>query len=138
MLVFCDANGVMVGTNTSAPYPCPPEQMEAPRAAGQSVLDIPPIEPGYWHLVDGEFRVRPRLNYTCEDIQGPDGRELVLSGLPAGVEISVSGTYSGSLVSDGEKVTFAFGQAGEYRIALNLPPYQPEVFSLRVTAAEDL
>ncbi len=132
MLLTFDTAGRLVGS-TAAPYPCPIDILERVKVDGQTVVDVPPFEPTYWHIVDGDLRIRPRLDWSLSERNLGNSHVVTIDGLPAGVTLSVTGDYAGELMTDGEKVELDFNQPGEYRIALSFDPYQPVVIPVRVT-----
>jgi len=136
MLLFFNADGRLFGSDTMSPYPAPAEALERTAVDGGTVIDVPPFEPAYWHVMDGELRIRPRMTIGEEQTPGDAGALLTLTGIPAGTSVTIDGPFGGALVSDGSPVELEFLLPGEYRVAVSLEPYQPHVITVQATGRE--
>lgn len=133
-MILTFENGRLVGSQAAA-YPAEPEALARVSAAGQRVVDVPPFEPAYWHLADGELRIRPRMALSTNVTLGSDGYQLVIDGVPAGAAVEVTGPVGGGLIADGEETVLLFGEPGSYDVAVVLDPYQPERLYINVMEA---
>jgi hypothetical protein len=142
VFIIDESNGQFMGEH-SQPYPCPPMVMESLTAGYNGrplkLLDVPPFTGDWWYLPPGqEFPVlRPKSKYTASKTTVvADGVDAsILTGIPVGAEMYISGPYSGKMtVEDEEALHINFIQPGQYEIRFGLYPF---VFdTLYITATQ--
>jgi hypothetical protein len=137
MLLFTDDAGRYIG-HTDAEYPAPAGMLERVRknqAEGQ-VWDIPPFGPEFWYFPEGVPTVRPGLEYAVTEQQDGDDKVTVISGIPAGLTVTVQGPEGEQTVeADGEDLELVLRMAGTYAVSFDPFPYQPVTIAIEVTEA---
>jgi hypothetical protein len=136
MLLFTDDDGRYIG-HTDAEYPAPPEMLERVRknqGEGQ-VWDVPPFGPEFWYFPNGVPTIRPRLDYTVSEKHEDGDRVSVISGIPSGAMVTVSGPEGiQTWEADGEDLELVLRTVGDYTVTFDPFPAQPVTIHIAVTA----
>jgi hypothetical protein len=137
MLLFTDDDGRYVG-HTDAEYPAPADMLERVRKnqAEGHVWDVPPFGPEFWYVPPetGVPIIRPRLDCTVSETTGGDDKVTVISGIPAGAVVTVTGPEGEQRVeADGEDLELVLRIAGTYAVSFDPFPHQPVSIVIEVT-----
>lgn len=78
----------------------------------------------HW-VSDGEIADRPRMpmRVSRSAVQADGTEEAVISGVPAGATIEISGPATMAGLADGADITLTFALAGSYEITARLFPF---------------
>lgn len=138
MIIQYDADGRYIG-HLEDGYPARPEVMErVQQDTDLGVIDVPPLSSEYWYFPDGVPTIRPRLDYAVSERQEGDDTLAVVSGIPAGVSVTVAGPENVlGIETDGEDLELLLRIPGDYRVTFEAFPYQAVVIALQVTAREE-
>lgn len=133
MIISYDAAGRIYASLDSG-YPAQPEPLAMSQAeATGGALDIPPLNSDFWHVVEGEIRIRPKLEVTIEEFTEDLNQVVRLTGIPADVTVYVNGPEpTVALVSDGEPIEIEFRTPGAYRIDFDPFPFQAQLITIEV------
>jgi hypothetical protein len=134
MLLYTDKDGRYIG-HLDQGYPALPEVLERVSADQDgNVYDIPPFAPEFWHFPNGVPTIRPRLDYAVTEKQDGGDKVTVISGIPAGVQVHVTGPEGGqSVEADGEDLELVLRLAGDYSVTFDPFPHQPVAVHIAVT-----
>lgn len=137
MILHADDKGRYIGHLDQA-YPADPEVLDRVRAAqGGQAYDIPPWTEAFWYFPAGVPTIRPRLDYTVTERQDGDDKVTVISGIPAGVMVDVTGPEGGqSIEADGEDLELVLRVAGDYTVTFDPFPHQPVSILIQVAEQE--
>jgi len=83
-------------------------------------------DPKTQYVQDAEVVARPTfaVAFSAMSAAADGSEEITLSGLPAGVAVSVAGPAAISGVTDGSDIVLTFVLPGRYMVRLKLFPYQ--------------
>lgn len=135
MIVSTDKDGRYLGHLDSG-YPALPDVIKRVQEAEEGlVLDIPPFGPEYWYFPNGVPTIRPRLDYTAEEVTIDGEKATRITGIPAGTVVHVRGPEGEATVeADDEPLELILRTAGEYRVSFEAFPYQAVGFVITVSA----
>jgi hypothetical protein len=134
MLLYTDKDGRYIG-HLDQGYPALPEVLEKVSAdLGGNVYDIPPLVPEFWYFPEGVPTIRPILDYTVTETQEGGDRVTVISGIPAGVTVTIAGPEGNqSWEADGDELELVLRTAGDYSVSFDPFPDQPVAVHISVT-----
>jgi hypothetical protein len=134
MILYTDDEGRYLGHLDQA-YPAPADVLEKVRAEREGhAWDIPPFGPEFWYFPEGVPTIRPKLDYTVTERQDGDDKVTVISGIPAGVLVTVTGPEGEQAVeADGEDLELVLRVAGTYSVSFDPFPSQPVSLVIDVT-----
>ncbi|MGA0595386.1 hypothetical protein [Enterovirga sp. CN4-39] len=136
-LWFLDEAGSYVGENSTA-YPAPAEMVERIRAnlpdGVARVEDVPPLTGEFWHWPSGADgpQLKPAIGAKLDKVEvaADEVDHVVLTGVPAGAEVLITGPFQGRFVSDGSDIALSFTDPGPHEVRISAPGCRPERFSL--------
>jgi hypothetical protein len=78
------------------------------------------------YVLDGVVVERPRLqpDVSATSARADGVEEVLIGGIPAGAEVSITGPSQGGGEADGDVLSFTFALPGRYEIACKFFPYQ--------------
>jgi hypothetical protein len=133
MILYTDNDDRYLGHLDQA-YPADPAVLEKVRQeqAG-GVYDIPPLTPECWYFPDGVPTIRPALDYTISEKKDGADTVTVITGIPAGVVVDVTGPQGmQSVEADGDDLELVLRSVGEYAITFDPFPCRPVAIRLEV------
>jgi len=133
MLLYTDDEGRYIG-HLDQVYPAPAGVLDRVRADQDgNVWDIPPFGPEFWYFPDGVPTIRPKLNYAITERHDGADKVTVISGIPAGVQVTVHGPEGDqSVEADGDDLELVLRIEGSYGVSFDPFPFQPVSIALDV------
>ncbi|KFG68712.1 hypothetical protein [Microvirga sp. BSC39] len=134
MILYTDDQGRYLGHLDQA-YPAPADVLEKVRSEQEGLAwDVPPFGPEFWFFPDGVPTIRPSLDYSVTETTEGGDKVTVISGIPAGVVVTVSGPEGGQTVeADGEDLELVLRVTGTYAVSFDPFPHQPVSLVIDVT-----
>jgi hypothetical protein len=115
MIVQYDAEGRYIA-HLEDGYPARADVLEKVKSdTNLGAADIPPFGSQFWYFPEGVPTIRPRLDYTVTEATDGGDKVTVISGIPAGVVVTVSGPEGAQTVeADGADLELVLRTAGSY------------------------